>query len=96
MEKKHKCNYCDALLSETNSVFVHINRYDDRGRSVKSIWMCCKCWDNTRIQLPKNYNKCGNCYHLIFRDYKHNEGLCNLTRLHKCFTDRCVHDEDIM
>ena len=46
--------------------------------------------------LEENYNKCGNCHHLIFKDYHHNQGLCNLTRLYRCFTDRCVHDEDIM
>lgn len=47
MDKKHKCNYCGALLSNTDSVFIHINRYDDKGRRTKSLWMCCKCWDNT-------------------------------------------------
>lgn len=48
------------------------------------------------VDLKENYNKCGNCHHLIFKDHKHNEGLCNLTRLHRCFSDLCVHDEDIM
>lgn len=37
---------------------------------------------------------CGACHHLIFRDYRHNEGLCNLTRLHRCFYDKCVHEEE--
>ena len=40
-------------------------------------------------------NKCGNCHHLLFRDYRHNEGLCNLTRLHRCFSDKCVHEEEM-
>ena len=40
-------------------------------------------------------NSCGQCHHLIFRDYRHNEGLCNLTRLHRCFYDRCVHEEEM-
>lgn len=40
-------------------------------------------------------NTCGACHHLIFRDYRHNEGLCNLTRLHRCFYDPCVHEEEM-
>ena len=48
------------------------------------------------IVKPKDYCKCGNCHHLIFKDYEHHEGLCNLTRLHRRFEDLCVHDEDIM
>lgn len=35
-------------------------------------------------------------YKLPVDDYYHNQGLCNLTRLYRCFTDLCVHDEDIM
>lgn len=38
---------------------------------------------------------CKNCEHLIFRDYKHNEGLCIITRLHRCFTDICLHEEEM-
>ena len=47
------------------------------------------------VKLKDNPLKCGNCHHLIFRDYKHNEGLCNITRLHRCFTDKCVHEEEM-
>ena len=37
---------------------------------------------------------CGACHHLIFKDHRHREGLCNLCRLHRCFDDRCVHEEE--
>ena len=42
--------------------------------------------DNTRI--------CGNCKHLIFKDYKHHVGICRLIRLNRRFTDLCVHEEE--
>lgn len=38
-------------------------------------------------------NSCGKCRHLIFKDYKHNEGFCDLTRLQRCFSDTCVYEE---
>lgn len=44
-----KCKYCGALLSEINSVFVYVSRYDDRGNHRKSYWICCNCWDNSSI-----------------------------------------------
>lgn len=47
------------------------------------------------VKFNEDYFKCGNCHHLIFRDYKHNEGLCNITRLYRCFSDRCVHEEEM-
>ena len=107
-----KCKFCGALLSETNSVFAYISRYDNRGKSSKSFWMCCKCWDNTMIkepyyhidQLPDpectvnikdNPHKCGNCKYLIFKDHRHNEGLCRITRLNRRYTDLCVHEEEM-
>ena len=100
MEKKHKCNYCDALLSETNSVFIHISRFDDRCKSSRSLWMCCNCWDKVKLPDPDNrdstYNRCGNCRYLIFKDYKEQTGSCRLTRLYRRFEDLCVHDEEIM
>lgn len=40
-------------------------------------------------------NTCGACHHLIFKDYRHREGLCNLCRLHRCFDDLCVHEEEM-
>lgn len=39
---------------------------------------------------------CGNCHHLIFKDYKERTGSCRLTRLYRRFTDICVHEEDKM
>ena len=103
MEKKHKCKYCGALLSETNTVFVHISRYDHKGRSSNQHWICCKCWDNTRIpvpsiekdKLPEQYNKCGNCTHLILKNYKSETGTCFYTHRIKSFWDRCEHEEEM-
>ena len=40
-------------------------------------------------------NTCGACHHLIFKDYRHREGLCNLCRLHRCFDDRCKYEEEM-
>lgn len=100
-----KCKYCGALLSYTNSVFIHISRFDYKGKSSNSHWICCKCWDDTRIQLPyieedkipkqDDVRTCGNCNHLIFKDYKERTGSCRLTRLYRRFSDICVNDEDM-
>ena len=40
-------------------------------------------------------NTCGACHHLIFKDFRHREGLCNLCRLHRCFDDRCKYEEEM-
>ena len=107
MDKKHKCKYCGALLSETNSVFVHISRFDNRGKISNSHWMCCKCWDDTRIILPyieedkvpepeqDNARTCGHCRCLIFRQYDNKRGFCRLLRIHRNFDDPCIHEEEM-
>ena len=46
------------------------------------------------IVKPKD-NTCGACHHLIFKDHRHREGLCNLYRLHRCFDDRCKYEEEM-
>ena len=97
MEYKQKCKYCGALLSNTNSVFIHINRYDDKGRSANQIWMCCKCWDNTQISAPNMKVKggeftCGNCQHLIFKNFKNEEGYCDQVRIYRNFMRRKCHE----
>lgn len=38
---------------------------------------------------------CGNCNLLIFKDYKHQEGMCKLVRIHRNFEDPCIHQEEI-
>lgn len=107
MDKKHKCKYCGALLSETNSVFVHISRFDNRCKRSKSHWMCCKCWDDTLIILPyieedkvhepeqDNARTCGNCKHLIFKNYKNCSGTCFYTHMIMSFYDKCYHEEEM-
>lgn len=81
------------------SIYHWDNDWDEGQQEVEVIgYISVSEIENFKIPLLKeeNYHKCGNCHHLIFKDYKHNEGLCNLTRLHRCFYDLCVHDEDIM
>lgn len=36
---------------------------------------------------------CGDCLHLIFKDYKERCGQCRLTRLYRRFTDICVNED---
>lgn len=37
---------------------------------------------------------CGNCSHLIFKDFEHHEGTCSVTRLHRNFESPCALEED--
>lgn len=47
------------------------------------------------VVIKDNPHKCCNCKYLVFKDHRHNEGLCKITRLHRCFTDICVHEEEM-
>ena len=44
----------------------------------------------TRDYSVKN---CGNCEHLIFKDYRHNDGTCDFTHRFKSFYDVCDKEE---
>ena len=52
MERQEKCPYCKVPLTETNSVFIRIIRYDERPdiRS-KMVLLCTKCWDKAEIRI---------------------------------------------
>lgn len=47
------------------------------------------------VKIKENYHKCGDCKYLIFKDYRYNSGTCRICRLHRMFTDRCVHEEEM-
>lgn len=49
--------------------------------------------DNTD---SSDFRTCGNCTHLIFKDYKHCEGFCDKLRVSRRFTYPCVHEEEIL
>lgn len=38
---------------------------------------------------------CGNCEHLLFKDYKVMKGFCDLVRIDRNFEDPCVHEEEV-
>ena len=42
-----------------------------------------------------NIFKCGNCNHLIFKNYKYEEGYCDQVRMYRNFADRCLHEEEM-
>ncbi len=47
------------------------------------------------VKVKDNFRTCGNCSHLIFKDYEHHEGTCSVTRLHRNFESPCVHEEEM-
>ena len=49
----------------------------------------------TRDYSVKHRMNCGNCSHLILKDYEHQDGTCRVTRQHRRFTDICVHEEEM-
>lgn len=38
---------------------------------------------------------CGDCTHLIFKDYKHLYGICSITGRDHNFEDKCDHEEEM-
>lgn len=56
MEKHEKCPYCKVPLTETNSVFIKIIRYDDRPDiTMKRVLLCTDCWDKAEIRIKGEY-----------------------------------------
>lgn len=51
--------------------------------------------DECIVKVKDNPHKCGNCKYLIFKDHRHNEGLCRITRLQRRCSDICVHEEEM-
>lgn len=50
------------------------------------------------VKLKDNVRTCGNCNHLIFKDYRHGDGTCCITHRFKSFydrCDRCDHEEEM-
>jgi hypothetical protein len=47
------------------------------------------------VKFNADYFKCGNCHHLIFKDYDHKDGTCRVTRLHRNFNSPCVYEEEM-
>lgn len=38
---------------------------------------------------------CMNCKHLIFKQYDNRRGYCRILRMHRRFSDPCVHEEEM-
>lgn len=36
---------------------------------------------------------CCNCSHLIFKDYRHHEGVCSISHLPRNFEDICINED---
>lgn len=52
MEDFEKCPYCKVPLTENNSVFIKIIRYDECPNiRVKRKLLCTKCWDTVEIHI---------------------------------------------
>ena len=106
MKKLPKCTNCNKQLSFDNTVLIRIDRFDKYGFSSKQNMLCTACWDNSRIQAPyiKEVHEpehkndpytCGNCTHLILKNYKSETGSCFYTHRIKSFWDRCDHEEEM-
>lgn len=63
-------------------------KFKERKKQIlNSIYGICASRDNTRT--------CGNCKHLIFKRYDEKRGYCRLVRIHRNFSDPCVHEEEM-
>lgn len=46
------------------------------------------------VKFKDNVSTCGNCKHLIFKRYDEKRGYCRLVRIHRNFSDPCIHEEE--
>lgn len=93
VDRKELIRYCeDNILNCYTYLLYLFERYIDKYNSEVMDGSDDKCI----VKVKEDYNKCGNCKHLIFKDYRERTGACRLTRLYRRFEDLCVHDEDIM
>ena len=51
--------------------------------------------DIKKLDNTDSFDTCGNCHHLVFKDYKHPEGFCEKLRISRRFNYPCVHEEDM-
>lgn len=47
------------------------------------------------VKFKDNKCTCGNCTHLIFKNYKNCSGTCFYTHMIKSFYNRCDHEEEM-
>ena len=96
VDRKVLVRYCqDNDLNCYTYLLYLFERYIDRyNRKNKDYYHLNQLPNDECTVKIKDYT-CGQCHHLIFKDYRHREGLCNLYRLHRCFDDHCKYEEEM-
>lgn len=78
------------LYRNSNCIYACNVECDITGLCISDLLVKC----HRVIEMRANNSRiCGNCCHLIFKDYKHHDGECRLTRLHRNFEDICVNED---
>lgn len=88
--------YTNEILEFDGDDYVWSNDWDEGQQDVEVIgYMPVSDIDTFCIPIDKKQFVCGNCRRLIFKDYKHHQGICRLTRLPRDFESHCDHEEEM-
>ena len=80
------------------SIYHWDNDWDEGQQDIEVIgYISVSEVDRFHIPMLKKDNPytCGNCSHLIFKNYKNCSGTCFYTHRIKSFYDRCEHEEEM-
>lgn len=91
--------YTNEILEFDGDDYIWSNDWDEGEQDVEVIgYIAVSEIDRFNIPLLKkqdNICTCGNCTHLIFKNYKNFSGTCFYTHRIKSFYDRCEHEEEM-
>ena len=90
--------FCDDLRKQIGDLDIKLYEYmfykAERFLTVIGIKIE-EALDKTVGTRDYSVKHCGNCEHLIFKDYRNKDGICRITRLHRNFESPCVHEEEM-
>lgn len=88
--------YTNEILLFDGDDYIWANDWDEGEQDVEVLgYISVSEIDRFIIPLLKKHdNICGNCIHLIFKDYKHMCGICSTTGIDHNFEDKCDHEEE--
>ena len=90
--------YCEDLRKQIGDLDIKLYEYmlykAERFLTVIGIKIE-EALDKAVCTRDYSVKRCGNCTHLIFKNYNNRSGTCFYTHRIKSFYDRCEHEEEM-